>query len=191
MRWGRTQDTNANIHHQAGYWVLLPLVVLALTGATISFPSVLPALAGETAATSAEFIRSQAAPLPRPRSNLAAVLASIAVRYPHARLISATWPTVLDPHWNLTFDDRQGVVSAAVEDGTGTVTSGRSGPPETAARLMRRIHDGTGMPVIWQVVIFASGLFGATLAVTGALMWVRGRARGRRMRGRRSGRTAT
>ena len=29
--------------------------------------------------------------------------------------------------------------------------------PETLARTMRRIHDGTGMPLLWQLVIFLGG----------------------------------
>lgn len=53
--------------------------------------------------------------------------------------------------------------------------------PETTARLMRRIHDGTGMGALWQTIIFLGGLIPALLAVTGILMWLhvrRGRLRG-------------
>ena len=54
--------------------------------------------------------------------------------------------------------------------------------PETLARTMRRIHDGTGMPVVWQVIIFVGGILPALLAVTGILMWLRMRRRRQRHR---------
>ena len=50
-----------------------------------------------------------------------------------------------------------------------------SAPPETTARLMRRIHDGHEMPIWWQILIFLGGLIPAGLAVTGVMMWLRGR----------------
>ena len=57
---------------------------------------------------------------------------------------------------------------------------------EDAERLMRQIHDGTGMPVIWQIVIFAIGLLGPTLAITGLIMWLKGQVREKSMRRRRA-----
>jgi hypothetical protein len=42
---------------------------------------------------------------------------------------------------------------------------------------MRRIHDGTGMPLAWQIIIFVGGILPALLAVTGILMWLRMRKR--------------
>jgi len=56
--------------------------------------------------------------------------------------------------------------------------------PETLARTMRRIHDGTGMPLVWQVIIFVGGILPAALSVTGILMWLR--MRKRRQKHRRS-----
>ena len=47
--------------------------------------------------------------------------------------------------------------------------------PEDTARLMRRIHDGTRMGLLWQIIIFLSGVLPAVLAVTGIIMWWRAR----------------
>ena len=47
---------------------------------------------------------------------------------------------------------------------------------------MRRLHDGTGMPLIWQMIIFVTGLLGPLLAMTGLIMWLRAQVRERRMR---------
>ena len=54
--------------------------------------------------------------------------------------------------------------------------------PETVARLMRRIHDGTGMGTFWQVIIFIGGIIPAVLAVTGIMMWLN--MRYKRVKGR-------
>ena len=51
--------------------------------------------------------------------------------------------------------------------------------PETLALNMRRIHDGTGMPLVRQIIIFVGGILPALLAVTGILMWLRTRRRPR------------
>jgi uncharacterized iron-regulated membrane protein len=40
---------------------------------------------------------------------------------------------------------------------------------------MRRIHDGNGMGLVWQIIIFLGGLIPAALAVTGIIMWWRAR----------------
>ena len=105
LRWRRTQSTNANLHHLTGYWLAIPLAVLSLTGASISF------------------------------------------RRQFSRVSS-----------------------------------------DAAMTLMRQIHDGTGMPAVWRLVIFLSGLAGAAMAVTGVIMWLKGQRREVRMRGRRTGR---
>ena len=47
--------------------------------------------------------------------------------------------------------------------------------PETLARTMRRLHDGTGMGPLWQAAIFVAGLLPTLLAVTGLLMWLNAR----------------
>ncbi len=106
LRWGRTPSTNANLHHQAGYWLAIPMAVLMFTGASISFHGLFKRVTGEDALS-----------------------------------------------------------------------------------LMRHIHDGTGTPIVWQVVIFLSGLAGAAMAVTGVIMWLKGQAREVRTRRQRSART--
>lgn len=105
-RWRRTQSTNANLHHQAGYWLVVPLVILALTGASISFRGLFAPIMGED-----------------------------------------------------------------------------------AVRAMRHIHDGTGLPLVWQIAVFLSGILGAIMAVTGAIMWLRGQVRDIQMRRRRADRS--
>jgi uncharacterized iron-regulated membrane protein len=59
-----------------------------------------------------------------------------------------------------------------VHDASRAVTPREPPRPETTARLMRRIHDGTDMGVVWQIVVFLGGIIPAGLSVTGIMMWL-------------------
>lgn len=187
MRWGRTRSTNANLHHQAGYWLALPLVVLALTGATISFQGSFNAFIGDTAAVRAEIMRAFAPPLPQPHLTLTQVLAAAGSPQPR-ELKGIIWPTVEDRRWTVSTNNAGGTNVVSVEDSSGKVTGSAARRPEPTGLLMRRIHDGAGMPLVWQIVIFAGGLLGATMAVTGVIIWLKSQSRDLRMRGRRAAR---
>ena len=62
-----------------------------------------------------------------------------------------------------------------VADGGGKITPPSPPKPETLARTMRRWHDGTGMGLTWQIVIFLGGIIPALLSVTGIIIWWRAR----------------
>jgi len=40
---------------------------------------------------------------------------------------------------------------------------------------MRRLHDGTDMGLAWRIIIFIGGIVPALVAITGIVMWLRGR----------------
>jgi uncharacterized iron-regulated membrane protein len=184
FRWGRTNSTNANLHHQAGYWIALPLVILCLTGATISFPGLFAALSGDGAAAEAELARDSAPPLSHTHLGLSQVLAA-AGSPPPTTIAAISWPTTADGRWQVTLDERGAMRTINIDDGTARALPPESPPAQSASRLMRRIHDGTDLPFAWQLVIFLSGLAGSLLAVTGVIMWLRAQVRDRRMRRRR------
>jgi hypothetical protein len=98
------------------------------------------------------------------------------------------WPTEQDGQWKVSFARGRGPAEVEVADSSGTATPPKPQRPETTARLMRRIHDGTGMGLPWQVVIFIGGILPAVLAVTGILMWLNIRRRKSDMSQRRRSR---
>jgi uncharacterized iron-regulated membrane protein len=106
-----------------------------------------------------------------------------------ARLTNIAWPTDQEPKWKVSFAREGGAAEVTVADADGAVTPPRPPRPETNARFMRRLHDGTGMGQVWQAIIFLGGIIPAVLAVTGIVMWLRSRgwraklARGRKARG--------
>jgi uncharacterized iron-regulated membrane protein len=167
-RWRRQNSTNANLHHQVGFWVLLPLAMLSFTGAWISFPG----LFGGGGPERPRPVRAQ----PLERTALTADRALLAAqRFATGALIGVTWPTDQSSEWKVAFARAGGSAEIAVDDTTGEATPPRPPRPETNARLMRRLHDGTGMGPVWQVLIFLAGIIPAILAVTGIVMWLRSR----------------
>jgi uncharacterized iron-regulated membrane protein len=186
FRWRRNPATSANLHYQGGFWIALPLAILSFTGAWISFPAFFAALSGDPAGRSAaeRMRRMGAQPIAETRysPDQALSLAAPAATGPLTQLV---WPTSIDPEWKASFQQLGGPAEVTVEDRSGKVSPPKPPQPETTARLMRRIHDGTGMGIVWQIIIFIGGILPAVLAVTGIMMWLKVRRRRREMEGRR------
>ena len=90
--------------------------------------------------------------------------------------VSITWPTDVAPEWRVSLEGKGEI---RIADATGERASsphGESGGNQGTARLMRRLHDGTGMGAVWQTIIFIAGIVPAILAVTGIIMWLRARS---------------
>lgn len=166
LRWRRRPDLNSNLHHQAGFWVALPLAVLSATGVWISFPAVFSGGGTPPGAP---------APLAQPHLTPDRALAAAQILAP-GRLTSIAWPTDKKAEWTVSLGGSGASTDVKVADAEGTASIV---PPkhEPFARTMRRIHDGTGMPLLWRIIIFVGGILPALLAVTGILMWLRTRAR--------------
>ncbi|HYI43349.1 MAG TPA: PepSY-associated TM helix domain-containing protein [Sphingomicrobium sp.] len=188
LRWKRRPTTAENLHHQGGFWIALPLAVLSFTGAWISFPAFFANISGDPAGPSpAERMRRMAAQ-PVIETSLAPEAAVNAAQpLAQGRMLTIAWPTEPNREWKVTFERQGGPAEVVVNDRSGAATPPKPPQPETVARLMRRIHDGTGMGTLWQVIIFIGGIIPAALAVTGILMWANLR---RRRRGERPARPA-
>jgi uncharacterized iron-regulated membrane protein len=184
LRWRRHRDLDTNLHHLFGFWIALPLFVLSLTGAWISFPQFFGMVSGAQQAKGPGPDRAamaRARPLDVTKTSLDTALAAAP-----AAVKSIGWPTNLKPEWTVTLaDDAKGQIR--IDDATGAA---KVSPPlkEDTARLMRRIHDGTRMGLVWQWLIFLGGMLPAILAVTGVIMWWRARGWKAELKARRSAR---
>ena len=178
FRWRRQNSTNANLHHQLGFWIMVPLAILSFTGFWISFPGLFgmfePAATQQKGPPPSREQALRAQPLERPATDMDAALAAAS---PHAtgRLVSIAWPTDQAPEWRIAFEREGGPAEVTVADGSAQAMPPRPPRPETRARFMRRLHDGTGMGLGWQIVIFIGGIVPALLAITGIVMWLRSR----------------
>jgi uncharacterized iron-regulated membrane protein len=175
FRWRRHRNLDTNLHHLMGFWVALPLFVLSLTGAWISFPQFFGALTGAVPQRGMGMDRAamaRARPLAVTRLSLDTAIASAQAAM-DGDVRQVTWPTDLKPEWKIALaGNPQPFVT--VDEASGKAKPGRIMPEDTA-RLMRRIHDGTRMGLVWQTILFLSGILPAVLAVTGIIMWWRAR----------------
>jgi uncharacterized iron-regulated membrane protein len=194
LRWGRSASVFSNLHHMAGFWICLPLAVLSLSGAWIAFPQAMhaltaplqPAPAGGARTRGGDrpgFVPPDPAPKMRADDALAAALKA-AGGAPGARLAQLTLPTAGDkPAWRIQLKGAgPAPVSVRVADATGKArvqdggqAADGSGGGDPFARFMRRLHDGSGYGLAWQVIISVAGLAPAVLGVTGVLIWAKRR----------------
>jgi uncharacterized iron-regulated membrane protein len=175
FRWRRHNNLDTNLHHLMGFWIALPLFILSLTGAWIAFPQFFGALTGGAPQRGGGMDRAamaRAKPLAVTQLSLDDAIAKGRAKVP-GDVRQITFPTDLKAEWKVTLaGDPQ--PSVTVDDDTGKAKAGRIMPEDTS-RLMRRIHDGTRMGLLWQIILFVTGIIPAVLAVTGIIMWWRAR----------------
>lgn len=188
LRWRRHRHVDANLHHLFGFWIALPLFVLSLTSAWISFPGFFGSLVGENGRAmgfSAERAAlNRAKPLPVTRLSLEDAAARLPVG---ARIAQIAWPNDYKSQWRFTLAGKDAPV-VVIDDASGRTLATPPADRGSAAiaQLMRRIHDGNGMGIVWQVIIFLGGLLAAMLAITGVIMWARARTWRRTLKERRA-----
>ncbi|HEX4695490.1 PepSY-associated TM helix domain-containing protein [Sphingomonas sp.] len=181
LRWRRHRNLDTNLHHLFGFWIAVPLFVLSLTGAWISFPSFFGPLVrenGRAMGFSAERAAlNKAQPLAATATSLAVAQARALAVIP-GQITQVTWPNDYRAAWQFAIKPPKGMpATVAVDDssGRGSIVADVDRGQAGIARSMRRIHDGTDMGIVWQIVIFLGGLLPVGLAATGVMMWWRTR----------------
>jgi uncharacterized iron-regulated membrane protein len=92
--------------------------------------------------------------------------------------VALGWPTDQKAEWTVSVKPERGPdteVSVATANLATKVEAARGEPPQTLARTMRQVHDGDGLPFVWQLIVFLGGVLPAGLGVTGVIMWWRAR----------------
>lgn len=174
FRWKRQPNLDANLHHLLGFWIAVPLFVLSFTGVWISFPQV---FSGFDGAQQRGGPPGRATPIEMARGEVANAVAR-AEAAAKGRAVTIAWPTDLKRAWTIDVQPASGKpVSVKVDllAHEAQVEPRRPAQPQTLARTMRQIHDGSGTPFVWQLIVFMGGLIPAILAVTGIIMWWRAR----------------
>lgn len=176
FKWKRRNTVNANLHYMTGFWVLIPLAMLSFTGAWISFPKLFSQFESRPAPSPANREQApRARPLEAPALTVDAAVTA-AQPYGTGELAGIAWPTDQKAEWKISYARKGGNAVVPVDDRTATASPAPPPQPETLARTMRRWHDGTGMGLAWQTIIFVGGIIPALLSVTGIVIWWRARA---------------
>jgi uncharacterized iron-regulated membrane protein len=94
---------------------------------------------------------------------------------------SPTWRIQLRPQGSaetvtLLIDDRSSAVRGLPDPLAG----------DRAASWIRWIHDGSRGGALWQAIVFLTGVLPLVFAVTGVMMWLRGRRSRRALRARQN-----
>ena len=160
FRWKRQTTLNANLHHLIGFWIALPLGILSLTGVIIAWPQMM-------GSDTNPMRRAMQTPLATTHLTVDQALTAASVRGP----VTITWPTDKERVWKIA----SGHKMVQVDDRNGAVSLAKDGMTARPRPFYRRLHDGTGMGLVWQIILFLGGLAPAGLGVTGIVMWLRTR----------------
>lgn len=116
----------------------------------------------------------------RPALSIEAAVHQAAGALPGAGpVITVFTPSETNPVWAVSLGTSTGPATVLVDDTNGSATVREEPAPGRAERVtsvMEAIHFGQG-PLVWTVIIFASGIVLTLLSVTGLLIWMQERAR--------------
>jgi uncharacterized iron-regulated membrane protein len=176
--WRRGPATSINLHHLAGFWISIPLGLMALTGIVLAFPPQASAVLNAFDAPRPPVRRTGADPLlPNPAltAERALEIGKDAVA-PETPLMLAA-PSAITKAWRLEVEATDGTRhSVSIDDATGQMTLQ---PPQRRGDVigawMRRVHGGHSHGPIWAALAGLCGALPTLLAITGVLMWLRKR----------------
>ena len=161
FRWRRQPALDGNLHHLVGFWIALPLGLLSLTGVIIAWPQMI-------GRTTNSMTRMPQTPLAATQLTIDQAIAAAGTQ----GKVTVTFPTDRQPGWTIAAGRGRTI---SVDDRTGAAQPAKDGLRDRVRPLYRRLHDGTGMGLVFQILIFLGGLAPALLGITGILMWLRTR----------------
>jgi uncharacterized iron-regulated membrane protein len=191
FRFRRTGSTLLNLHYLTGFWIAIPLAVLAVTGAIISFPQFTRSVVTTVAPLSAQQRPGGGGggmPVRDAALGVDEAARAAEAAAPGASLVSLNLPTRGrdGPVWRAQLTRGEGQpVNVTVADTTGAAEVQTARPVlagDAMLRWNRRIHDGDGTGIVWKVIITLAGLVPALLGVTGVIVWATRELRKTRLR---------
>ncbi|WP_343808663.1 PepSY-associated TM helix domain-containing protein [Alteraurantiacibacter aestuarii] len=182
LKWQKRDGKAMNIHRQSGVILSIVIIVEAITGAWISFPGVMASIV-EPGVEQPERRRGgfgpQGDPLVMEDAQWMQALAS--ARLAHDGRPTAISAPVEGGSWAVTLAGEGVNANVAVPVIEGEVTVEESpafdGPPPAPTRAiavagtMRGLHYATIGGIVWQLLVFLSGLVLTFLAVSGVYVW--------------------
>ena len=178
LAWRRGPTTSINLHHAIGFWIAVPLGVMALTGIVLAFPPQAGAVLNLLGPPRDPPARPGFGPvLTRPALTAQRALEAGLAAADGARPRLLARPALQTGAWRLQVTAPDGTPGAvSVDDATARTTRD---PPQRGGdaigAFLRRIHEGHHHGPVWKAIAVLCGLVPGLLAVTGVLMWLRKR----------------
>jgi uncharacterized iron-regulated membrane protein len=192
LGWRRGLKISANLHHACGIWIALPLIGVTVPGIYISFPQTSRAVLGSLMTLAPQQPRTPfARALEHPAQEADSVVAAVLEQVPGGQLAVLSLPQETRPEWSVQIRAAGlgETVQFSVEDATGRIRRldavGPGGGGDAVSRLIRRIHDGQGTGLVWETLVFLTGILPAAFVATGVMMWLRRRGNRRKLELRR------
>ena len=166
------------LHAATGIWIFVVFMMVSFSGVVIAFPNVFGL--GNQAGRPAFNLRE--GPQIAPGDGAAALSAEQAVAMaqtalPNATPTGITLPSRPDRTIMVNMEAR-GAVGATVyiDPWRGRIVATRD-PSGSFMAWQRPLHQGSGLGVVWQALVFLSGLVPALFVITGVIMWLKKRKR--------------
>lgn len=193
LKWQKRDGTALNLHRQSGVLLSLVLIVEAITGAWISFPQVMASLV-EPGVEQPQRRRPgmggpEGEPMVMQDAAWVSAIERAQVAFP-GRPQSIAAPVAADGGWTVSLmgEGKDATVTVPLAaDAVPTVEEReqRSGPPPATTRAgaiastMRGIHYATIGGIVWQVIVFISGIVLTFAALSGIYIWAKRKLRRR------------
>lgn len=172
LRWSRGATTSARLHYSLGFWICVPLAIMATTGMTLSFPQQARAIVGLVAQTTPR-PEPSGKPFAQPLQNIDRVASAATASLDGSRLVSLTFPTEREKLWRVQLLQGDEWRTVTIADATGAVSILPAAPPGDAfVAFLRRLHGADQHGSVWRAIALAAGLAPTLLLVTGLILWL-------------------
>ena len=193
LRWQKRDGFNLNLHRQSGVILSIVIVVEAITGAWISFPTFFASVV-EPGVEQPERRRPGGGgpggePLFVDDAGWIVALDRAQAAWP-GRVQSIAAPVGEDGAWQVQIlgQGMEGKLSLPVSGGAPEIEESpvRTGPPPPATRaqgiagVMRQLHYALIGGFVWEVLVFLSGIALTFLSISGVYVWLKRTLRRRR-----------
>ncbi|MES2256654.1 MAG: PepSY-associated TM helix domain-containing protein [Pseudomonadota bacterium] len=168
------------LHAATGIWIFVVFMIVSFSGVVIAFPAAFGMAGGGQPGRAAFNLRE--GPEIAAVAGATAISAEDAIAMarkalPNATVTGISLPSRPDRTVMVNMEAKVGVgATVYIDPWRGRIVATRD-PSASLMAWQRPLHQGSGLGVIWQALVFLSGLVPALFVFTGVVMWLKKRKR--------------
>jgi len=168
------------LHAATGIWIFVVFMIVSFSGVVIAFPAAFGLAGGGQAGRPAFNLRE--GPQIEAMAGVPAIRAEDAIAMaretlPAATVTGITLPTRPDRTVMVNMEAKVGVGATVYIDPWRSKVVATRDMSGSVMAWQRPLHQGSGLGMIWQFLVFLSGLVPALFVFTGVVMWLKKRKR--------------